>query len=47
MQRNWGSTSSMPAWVRAMVDMALAKWLYSSPTWTKTVALAREHAVLR
>jgi Transposase DDE domain len=30
-----------------MVGMALAKSLYSIPTWTRTVALAREHAALR
>ena len=33
--------------LRAMVGMALAKSLYSIPTWTKTVALVREHAALR
>jgi hypothetical protein len=30
-----------------MVGMALAKSLYSIPTWTRTVALVREHAALR
>ncbi|MEJ7656105.1 MAG: transposase [Thermoleophilaceae bacterium] len=33
--------------LRAMVGMALAKSLYSIPTWTRTVALVREHAALR
>lgn len=30
-----------------MVGMALAKSIYAIPTWTKTVALAREHVGLR
>jgi len=30
-----------------MVGVALAKSLYSIPTWTRTVALVREHAALR
>jgi transposase len=29
--------------IRAMVGMALAKSLYAIPTWTRTVALVREH----
>lgn len=29
--------------IRAMVGLALAKSLYAVPTWTKTVALVREH----
>ena len=33
--------------VRAMVGMALAKSIYSTPTWTRTVALVRDHAGLR
>ena len=33
--------------LRAMVGVALAKSLYSISTWTKTVALVREHAALR
>jgi hypothetical protein len=33
--------------LRSMVGMALAKSIYAVPTWTKTVALAREHAALR
>jgi hypothetical protein len=33
--------------LRAMVGVALAKSLYSIPTWTKTVALVHEHAALR
>jgi hypothetical protein len=30
-----------------MIGMALAKSIYSIPTWTRTVALVREHAALR
>ena len=33
--------------IRVMVGMALAKSLYTLPTWTRTVALVREHAALR
>ena len=33
--------------LRAMVGVALAKSIYSIPTWTRTVALVREHAALR
>lgn len=33
--------------IRAMVGLALAKSLYSMPTWTKTVALVREHSALQ
>src|SRR4029453_595449 len=33
--------------IRTMVGMALAKSLYTLPTWTRTVALVREHAALR
>jgi len=32
--------------IRAMVGMALAKSLYAIPTWTRTVALVREHTAL-
>jgi transposase, IS5 family len=32
--------------LRAMIGMALAKSLYAIPTWTRTVALVREHAAL-
>jgi IS5 family transposase len=32
--------------IRAMVGMTLAKSLYAIPTWTRTVALVREHAGL-
>lgn len=32
--------------IRTMVGMTLAKSLYAIPTWTRTVALVREHAVL-
>jgi hypothetical protein len=30
-----------------MIGMALAKSIYAVPTWTRTVALAREHGALR
>jgi hypothetical protein len=33
--------------LRAMVGMALAKSLYTLPTWTRTVGLVREHDALR
>jgi hypothetical protein len=33
--------------IRTMVGMALAKSLYTLPTWTRTVALVSEHAALR
>jgi hypothetical protein len=33
--------------IRSMVGMSLAKSIYAVPTWTKTVALVREHAALR
>ncbi|MDP8931984.1 MAG: hypothetical protein M3O70_26300, partial [Actinomycetota bacterium] len=33
--------------IRSLVGMALAKTLYRQSTWTKTVALVREHAALR
>lgn len=32
--------------IRSMIGMALAKSLYVIPTWTRTVALAREHTAL-
>jgi hypothetical protein len=32
--------------IRAMVGMALAKSMYALPTWTRTVALVREHPAL-
>ena len=32
--------------LRTMVGMALAKSLYTLPTWTRTVALVSEHAAL-
>ena len=32
--------------LRAMIGMALAKSLYALPTWTRTVALVREHPAL-
>jgi hypothetical protein len=33
--------------LRAMVGMALAKSMYAVPTWTRTVALVREHSGLQ
>jgi len=33
--------------IRSMVGMALAKSLYTLPTWTRTVALVSEHTTLR
>jgi hypothetical protein len=33
--------------IRTMVGMALAKSIYTLPTWTRTVALISEHAALR
>ncbi|SRR6266508_2265943 len=33
--------------IRTMVGMALAKSLYTLPTWTRTVSLVREHTTLR
>ena len=33
--------------IRAMVGVALVKSMYAIPTWTRTVALVREHAALR
>jgi hypothetical protein len=33
--------------IRTMVGMALAKSVYTLPTWTRTVSLVREHAALR
>jgi hypothetical protein len=33
--------------IRGLIGMALAKSLYAVPTWTRTVALVREHAARR
>ncbi len=44
-ETRWTGRPGYP--LRAMVGMALAKSLYSIPTWTRTVALVREHAALR
>jgi hypothetical protein len=33
--------------IRTMIGMALTKSVYTLPTWTRTVALVSEHAVLR
>jgi len=36
-----------PGGVRAMVGLALVKSVYTLPTWTRTVALVRDHAGLQ
>lgn len=43
-QTRWTGRPGYP--LRAMVGMALAKSLYAIPTWTRTVALVREHPAL-
>ena len=43
-ETRWTGRPGYP--IRAMVGMALAKSLYSIPTWTRTVALVREHRAL-
>ncbi len=44
-ETRWTGRPGYP--LRAMVGVALAKSIYSIPTWTRTVALVREHAALR
>ncbi|MDP8943297.1 MAG: transposase [Actinomycetota bacterium] len=44
-ETRWTGRPGYP--IRAMVGMALAKSMYAIPTWTRTVALVREHAALR
>ncbi|MEK6277743.1 MAG: transposase [Actinomycetota bacterium] len=44
-ETRWTGRPGYP--IRAMVGLALAKSLYAVPTWTRTVALVREHAALR
>ncbi|MDQ3090850.1 MAG: transposase, partial [Actinomycetota bacterium] len=44
-QTRWTGRPGYP--LRAMVGVALAKSIYSIPTWTRTVALVREHDALR
>jgi len=39
-ETRWTGRPGYP--IRAMVGMALAKSIYSIPTWTRTVALVRE-----
>ncbi len=41
----WTGRPGFP--IRAMVGIALAKSMYAIPTWTRTVALVREHTALR
>lgn len=43
-QTRWTGRPGYP--VRSMIGMALAKSLYALPTWTRTVALVREHREL-
>ncbi len=42
---HWTGRPGYP--VRAMVGLALVKGLHTLPTWTRTVALVRDHAALR
>ena len=44
-ETRWTGRPGYP--LRAMVGLALANSLYAIPTWTKTVALVREHDALR
>src|SRR4051812_19815040 len=44
-RRAWTGRPGYP--IRSMVGMPLAKGLYGVPTWTRTVALVREHTALR
>ena len=44
-ETRWTGRPGYP--IRAMIGMALAKSIYSIPTWTRTVALVQEHAALR
>lgn len=44
-ETRWTGRPGYP--LRAMVGMALTKSVYALPTWTRTVALVREHAALR
>lgn len=44
-ETRWTGRPGYP--IRAMIGMALAKSLYAIPTWTRTVALVREHPRLR
>jgi transposase, IS5 family len=43
-QTRWTGRPGYP--LRSMIGMALAKSLYALPTWTRTVALVREHSAL-
>jgi Transposase domain (DUF772) len=44
-ETRWTGRPGYP--VRAMVGLALVKSLHTLPTWTRTVALVRDHAALR
>lgn len=43
-ETRWTGRPGYP--LRTMLGMALAKSLYAIPTWTRTVALVREHPAL-
>ena len=43
-ETRWTGRPGYP--IRAMVGVTLVKSLYVTPTWTRTVALVREHAAL-
>ncbi|HXN36788.1 MAG TPA: transposase [Solirubrobacteraceae bacterium] len=43
-QTRWTGRPGYP--IRSMIGMALAKSLYALPTWTRTVALVKEHSAL-
>ena len=44
-ETRWTGRPGYP--IRAMVGVALVKAYYALPTWTRTVALVREHDALR
>src|SRR5689334_14522821 len=44
-QTRWTGRPGYP--VRTMVGLALVKAMYTLPTWTRTVALVKDHAALR
>lgn len=44
-ETRWTGRPGYP--IRSMVGLALVKSLYTLPTWTRTVALVRDHAGLR
>ncbi len=44
-ETRWTGRPGYP--IRTMLGLALVKSLYTLPTWTRVVALVREHAALR